>query len=322
MSQKDFSRRGLFASTALAAASTTVIADDAKHVSPGTFKTALNTATIRGQKLPLDREVAIAIQAGYDGIEPWVSTVDAYRKAGGSLDDMRKRCADAGLAVVSAIGFANWIVDDDTRRGKALEQMKREMDMLRAIGGTHIAAPPAGANRGPRIALDVIAERYHALCEVGRNAGVKPQVEAWGSSTNLSKVSELVYVATASGHADACILSDAYHMYRGGSAPSAARAMSKTMTHCFHINDYPDIEREKIKDSDRVMPGDGIAPLGEILGAMHNNGCTVYLSLELFSKRYWERDAMAVAKEGVVKTNRVISSGLWRRPADKTRSSR
>lgn len=307
MSQKNISRRGLFASTALAATATTLAADD--HVSrpAGGFKIALNTATIRGQKLPLDREVAIAIQAGYEGIEPWTSKIDAYQKAGGSLADIRKRCADAGLAMVSAIGFANWIVDDDTRRAKALEQMKREMDLLKAIGGTHIAAPPAGANRGPRIDLDVVAERYHAVCEVGRNAGIKPQVEAWGSSTNLSKVSQLVYVATASGHADACVLSDAYHMYRGGSAPSAARAMSKTMTHCFHINDYPDIERAKIKDSDRVMPGDGIAPLGEILGAMRDNGCAVYLSLELFSKRYWERDPMEVAKEGVAKIKKVLA---------------
>lgn len=307
MSKNIFSRRGLFASTALAAATTTLTADDHVARPTGGFKTALNTATIRGQKLPLDREVAIAIEAGYEGIEPWTGKIDAYQKAGGSLADMGKRCTDAGLAVVSAIGFANWIVDDDARRAKALEQMKREMDMLKAIGGTHIAAPPAGANRGPRIDLDVIAERYHAVCEVGRNAGVKPQVEAWGSSVNLSKVSELAYVAAASSHPDACVLSDAYHMYRGGSAPAAARAMSKSMTHCFHINDYPDIERAKIKDSDRVMPGDGIAPLGELLGAMRDNGCEVYLSLELFSKVYWERDAMEVAKEGVAKIKRVLA---------------
>src|SRR5262245_32294019 len=75
------------------------------------FGYCLNTSTIRGQKLPLVAEIEIAARAGYQGIEPWVSELDAYMQSGGSLADLSKRIADLGLSVESVIGFAEWIVD-------------------------------------------------------------------------------------------------------------------------------------------------------------------------------------------------------------------
>src|SRR5690348_5913674 len=55
------------------------------------FLFCLNMATIRGQKLGIVKEVDVAAKAGYDGIEPWVETLDAYVKEGGSLPDLKKR---------------------------------------------------------------------------------------------------------------------------------------------------------------------------------------------------------------------------------------
>jgi 2-keto-myo-inositol isomerase len=72
--------------------------------------------------------------------------------------------------------------------------------------------------------------------------------------------------------------------------------------HCFHMNDYPaDPPRAAISDAHRVWPGDGIAPIGEILGYMAANHCRVYLSLELFNKEYWQMEALAAAKLGLSK---------------------
>ena len=71
------------------------------------FRYGLNTSTIRGQNLGIVREVELAGQAGYDGIEPWIRELDEYVKQGGSLSDLRKRIADAGLTVTyEAISLA------------------------------------------------------------------------------------------------------------------------------------------------------------------------------------------------------------------------
>ncbi len=274
----------------------------------GWFKYSLNTGTIRGQKLGLAGEIETAVQAGYDGIEPWIEAIRSYAEAGGALKDIRKRCEDSGLKVCSAIGFAQWIVDDEQKRRQGLEQMKRDMELLAQIGGTHIAAPPAGASsQETKLNLDQAAERYRTILEIGRDCGVIPQIEPWGSSANLSHLAEALYIAARAGHPDACVLSDVYHMYKGGSAPAVMKLLGRDAVHCYHMNDYPaDPPREKIGDADRIWPGEGIAPIKEILSYLAGNHCRVFLSLELFNKEYWKMDALEAARIGLAKMKQVV----------------
>ncbi|HLB75262.1 MAG TPA: TIM barrel protein, partial [Sedimentisphaerales bacterium] len=142
---------------------------------PVGFTYCLNTATIRGQKLSIDKEIQIAAEAGYDAIEPWLDGINRHKEAGGSLKDLKKMTGDLGITVESAISFPSWIVDDDAQRAKGFEQVKREMDVLAQIGGKRIAAPPAGATREPGLNLDKAAERYRQLLELGEEMGVIPQ---------------------------------------------------------------------------------------------------------------------------------------------------
>lgn len=274
------------------------------------FAFALNTGTIRGQKLGLVAEIETVAKTGYEAIEPWLDAVHAYVQAGGSLRDIRRRCEDLGLKVCSAIGFPAWIADDDQQRRDGVEQLKRDMDALAQIGGTHIAAPPAGANRpGSRLDLDAAAARYAAILDLGRQMGVIPQLEIWGSSANLSHGSEALYVAARAGHPDACLLLDAYHMYRGGTPASLLRLVGRQAIHCFHMNDYPaQPARDTITDADRIWPGDGIAPLGELLHNLADNQCQVFLSLELFNRDYWQLPAAEAARIGLEKMKAVVAA--------------
>src|ERR1043166_6335646 len=66
------------------------------------FLFCLNTATIRGQKLGIAKEIEVAGKAGYDAIEPWISSIQDYLKSGGTLADLKKQISDAGLTVESA----------------------------------------------------------------------------------------------------------------------------------------------------------------------------------------------------------------------------
>lgn len=264
----------------------------------------LNTSTIRGQERPLPEVVDLAARAGYDGIEPWIREIERYRQEGGSLDDLRRQIADAGLRVESAIGFAQWIVDDDQARKSGLDQMKRDMELVRSIGGDRIAAPPVGGHRSDASQIDLFAaaERYRAVLEIGEELGVTPQAEIWGPSKNLSRLGEAVFVAIESGHPQACVLPDVYHIYRGGSEFSGLGLIAGSRIHCFHINDYPaGKQRTEYKDSDRVFPGDGVAPLTDIMRTLRSIGFRGALSLELFNPGYWERPAEAILREGLEK---------------------
>ncbi|MEZ6043089.1 MAG: sugar phosphate isomerase/epimerase family protein [Planctomycetaceae bacterium] len=277
-------------------------ADGGNQTIASPFRFCLNTSTIRGQKLGIQEEIRIAAEAGYDGIEPWIRSIAEFVEAGGKLADLRKQIQDAGLTVDSAIGFAQWIVDDESKRKAGLEEAKRDMDMLRVLGGTRIAAPPSGANQGPKLDLFVVAERYRALLELGDQTGVTPQLEVWGFSANLSRLGETVFVCTEADHPKACVLPDVYHIFKGGSGFNGLQLLSDAAIQVFHMNDYPaSPSRQEMNDSHRVYPGDGIAPLTDILNMIGGNGRSVTLSLELFNKDYWQQDALQVAKTGLQK---------------------
>jgi 2-keto-myo-inositol isomerase len=272
------------------------------------FRYCFNTSTIRGQKLPLTQVIDIAGKAGYDALEPWIGEIEVHVEQGGSLGDLKKRIADHGMTVESAIGFAEWIVDDDVRRTKGLEQARHDMELVQQIGGKRIAAPPAGATDIADMDYLKAAERYRALLAIGDHIGVVPQVEVWGFSKTMPRLGEAVLVAIESGHPQACVLPDVYHIYKGGSDFTGLKLISSAAVHVFHMNDYPaSPPRETIDDGDRVYPGDGVAPLTEILSTMRDIGFDGYLSLELFNESYWKQDPTEVARTGLKKMKDAVS---------------
>jgi 2-keto-myo-inositol isomerase len=319
MKRNCLSRRGFIAGTgaaigtAMTGGGITLAQSAGKNPSRSAvpFSYCFNTSTIRGQKLSLDKEIEITAKAGYHSIEPWVHKIHEYADNGGSLRELRNRISDLGLTVESAISFSRWIVDDDAERAKALEQSKREMDALARIGGKRIAAPPAGATRKAGLDLMKAAERYRVLLELGDEMGVVPQVEIWGSSKNLYRLGQSMFVVIESGHPKACLLPDVYHIYKGGSDFNGLKLLSPRAIQVFHLNDYPaDPPRETIGDRDRVFPGDGIAPLTQILRDLHANDNRAVLSLELFNPTYWKQDPLTVAKAGLAKMKAAVNKAL------------
>jgi sugar phosphate isomerase/epimerase len=222
---------------------------------------------------------------------------------------LKKRIADAGLTVEGAIGFPEWIVDDDERRAKGLERAKREMELMASIGGTRFAAPPAGATNLPKLDYFKAAERYRALLEAGAQVGIVPMLELWGFSQNLNRLGECVWVAMETGHPNACVLADVFHMYKGGSNFESLELLSGSALRVFHMNDFPaEPPRDEVNDGFRIYPGDGQAPFKEIIGNLRKAGGQQVLSLELFNQKYWAQDPLEVAKAGLAKMKAVVSA--------------
>lgn len=309
-------RRSWLLGTAAVAVGSRALAADAP-AEP--FGYCLNTSTVRdnGKTRPIVQLIDIAAKAGYQAIEPWTEELDAYQKGGGTLKELGQRIADAGLVVPSAIGFAEWIVDDEARRKKGLDTAKRDMDWVRQIGGARIAAPPLGATGGgsrrddpndskPIVDLLAAADRYRVLLELGQSMDVTPMAEVWGFSKTMRRLGEAWLIAAEGGRAGGAVLPDVYHLYKGGSDFAGLRMLSPAGLGIFHVNDYPKKERAAITDADRVFPGDGVAPLKEVFRDLKAIGYRGFVSLELFNREYWKRDGLEVAKEGLEKLKTAV----------------
>lgn len=265
-----------------------------------TFRYCLNTSTISGQQLGLLKMIDVAAQAGYQGVELWVRDVKQHLESGQSAASLKKYLTDRQLNVENAIGFAPWLSGE-----KGMAQMKQEMEMMASIGCQRIAAPVMGLT--PPLDLKETGLRYRQLIELGQQTGLSPLLEFWGASELLSHLGQAMMAAAVANHPDVRILADVYHLFRGDSGFESLRMLRGNILEVFHMNDFVgSIPREQQKDSDRVYPGDGVAPLKQILTDLAAMGGTKVLSLELFNPTYWKQDALLVAKTGLAKMKQAV----------------
>jgi 2-keto-myo-inositol isomerase len=273
------------------------------------FGYCLNTSTIRGNKLDIVAMVAAASKAGFHSMEPWISELDGYTKGGGTLKDLGKRIADAGLTVESAIAFNSFINDDEAQRATSMERLKVDMDKVAQIGGTRIAAPP-GNSKVP-VSLDNAAKYYRDALEMGEKMGVQPLLELWGTHPVLGPLRNGIYVTTAAGRPDASLLLDVFHLYKSGTPFASLKQISGASLHVMHINDYPQAaDSATLNDGSRIYPGDGVAPFRQILRDLRDGGFRGHFSLELFNRDYWTRSADDNLKTGLEKIRAVVKQAL------------
>jgi sugar phosphate isomerase/epimerase len=258
------------------------------------FTLCLNTSTIR--PTPLLDKIRIAGQAGYRAIEPWNDEITEYLNAGGTLPDLKKALADAGLKVVSVIALHGWITAEGDQYTRVLDDCRRRMDQAAALESPYIVASP------PREAVDLsrATERFKELLRLGREAGVTPSMEFLGFVAGIKSVASAWAIASGSGDPKATIVADVFHLIRGGGQVDDLLTIPGDRLANFHINDVPAVPDPLTQtDADRVMVGDGIADLPRVIANLRTIGYRGPLSLELFNRDLWTQDPKEVVHRGL-----------------------
>ncbi len=271
------------------------------------FKFCLNTSTIRNEGATVLDAIDTAANAGYDGIEPWVSELDRWVEAGGSLENVEEKAESCGIEIVNLIAFPEWAVPEEDRRNKGLEEAVRCLKIAQALNCPFLATPPCGIH-DRKVDLFPVAERFAALVDLAAPYGVKPLVEFWGIAKTLGTTGEALFVAAECGRQGVQPLADVFHMYKGSGHLHGFEHFGAGRLGLVHVNDYPETPgRDTVTDADRVYPGDGLAPWDQILQNLNAIGYQGMLSLELFNQRYWDQGPQATAREGLEKLKRCVS---------------
>jgi 2-keto-myo-inositol isomerase len=310
MQTKAINRRNALKFIGVAAGSAVIPQASATSIKPAEktqFTFCLNMATIHGQKLGFIKELEVAAKAGYGSVEIWIDTLKEYLQKGGTINEAKLRLNDLGVKVENCIAFSEWVVDDPDTRKKALVQMKSEMGMIANLGCKRIAATGKGLTSDTTISLDAIAERYGVVLDMGIWEGVIPLLEMWGFQKKMSTVSEVTYSVMQSGHSSAKILLDIFHIYKGNTPLDTLSFINPEINDILHMNDYPSLlSSAVITDADRIYPGDGVAPIKQILKTLKRQDQPLILSAELFNKNYYSEDALIVAKTALNKMKAVV----------------
>jgi 2-keto-myo-inositol isomerase len=115
---------------------------------------------------------------------------------------------------------------------------------------------------------------------------------SWCSVRTLGQCWEIVQETDRS---NVGLVIDTCHFYAGRSELHTIDAVDPRKIHIFHINDVEERPLDTIEDAHRLLPGEGVIPLDDILIRLKQIGFDGLCSIELFRPEYWKRDARELA---------------------------
>jgi 2-keto-myo-inositol isomerase len=99
---------------------------------------------------------------------------------------------------------------------------------------------------------------------------------------------------------------DTYHFHVGGSTPDSLDRFDIERLYVVHINDAEDLPLAELTDGHRLLPGEGVLPLTEMVSRLHGRGYDGAYSVEVMRPAYHERDPLEYAKAGFETTKAIL----------------
>jgi|SRR5579871_597462 len=262
-----------------------------------------NTSRAAGFRRSLEGWAKACIQE----VELTAALLEEFLKSE-SLAAARRLLGDCGLTPVSgSVVLAEfWI--PGSNRPAALDVWKRCCEQFASLGIRKIYCPDI-TRRTPTLddytgAADCIREAGSIAAEYQMIA----MVEFTRSSPFIATLPTALKLIRAAGHPNVKPMLDCYHFWAGMSKFEDLHLLEPGELAHVHFQDVPDLPRELLNDTTRVIPGDGVAPLVPILQKLAEKGYAGPLSVELFLPEFTHADPEIVARRIRAKAKAVIQS--------------
>lgn len=250
----------------------------------------LNGATIMTTPTPLQLEMAR--DAGFSGIEARTERL---------LTDQAEAATTArGVRpgeVLSLNGARIGLTaDGDLDRERLEGDLSERLEICRAIGAEYLlVVPPRVSGLGEAAALPGIREGLELARDRAAAARVKIAFEFLGFLDCPIRTPEAART-TIDGLEGVDLVLDSCHWHASGAGPLDAFPVERLAI--VHLNDAPAKPPREIEDADRVLPGEGVIRLEQLLAALRGRGYAGPWSLETFNPSYWAEDPAWVAHRG------------------------
>jgi 2-keto-myo-inositol isomerase len=267
-----------------------------------------NTSAAAGYRASLEGWA----RAGIKNVEITAAQVDAFLK-NDSLAAAKRVLTDNGLTPVSAACGVGGLWEPGPNHAAALENLKKRCEMLAELGLTHIYAPVGGGmQKFTEDDYKIGADNMRQAGDVVQQFRMRMTAEFTRNSPFISTLPTMLKVTRAAGHPSVKPLVDCYHFWSGNNKLEDLDQLKPNEIGHMHFQDVPDMPRELLDNTTRLIPGDGISPLTTILRKVSDKGYSGSLSVELFLPKYQQADPFMLAQEirqkaeGVMRKARVL----------------
>jgi 2-keto-myo-inositol isomerase len=244
-------------------------------------------------------------RAGIRNVEPSAPVLDAYLKTE-TLASAKRILTDNGLHIVAGAAGVIGLWEPNPGFARNLDTFRRRCEQFAELGAPLVYSPCVTTAAFTLDDYQRCLDNIRQTAEVAHHFGLKVAAEFVRNSTFLASLPTALRLCRKAAHPAFGILFDCYHFWSGPSKLEDLNEVQPGEIIHAHLNDTPDLPRELLDLQTRVIPGDGVAPLANILRTLAARGYDGPISVELFLPRYQEADPFELAKEIKAKSEAVL----------------
>jgi 2-keto-myo-inositol isomerase len=294
-----FTRREMLAAPAVLAATSAVAT--AANGEKMTLAMHQNTSNGAGYRKSLEGWA----RAGIKDVEITNGLLDEFLKTE-SLASARRVITDLGLNPVQGGTGVTELFEPNPNRAAALDNLRRRCEMYANLGLKRVYATTATNKKITEDDYKACPANIRDAGDVAKQFDMSLRIEFLRTSPFISTLPTILRVTRAAAHPNVAPMLDCYHYWSGLNKLEDLDMVQTGEIGHVHFQDVPDIPRELLDSSTRIIPGDGVSPLTRILGKLSEKGYAGPLSVELFLPKFQQGDPYEVAREIRVKSEAVM----------------
>lgn len=244
-------------------------------------------------------------RAGIKNVEITAQLLDDFLKTD-SLAAAGRVLTDNGLTPVSCACGVNNLWEPNPNHAAAIDSLKKRCEMLATLGLKRFYAPVTATTKFTQDDFAAGVENMRRVGDVARQFGMTGMAEFTRASTFIATLGTMVKMIHGAAHPQMRMLFDCYHFWSGQSKFEDLDLVQPGDIGHVHFQDVPDMPRELLDQTTRVIPGDGVTPLVKILRKLADKGYSGPLSVELFLPKFQQGDPYDIAREIRTKAEAVM----------------
>lgn len=234
--------------------------------------------------------------AGFRHVEPYLPLVKAWLEDGHTVEQTRKLLDSLGLRIISSSELAVECFHASDVLLPNLRTNAENVRLIAELGGRAMIVHTDGPEQVTPESPDPIARALLDLAEATEDTDVDIAVE-FNASPVVKSLQSGVRVAEIAGHPRVGVLFDTAHYHVTPTKLEDINVDSVKWIKHVHLNDMPGIPADLVhRDFDRVLPGEGVLDLPEIVSALERNGYGGFFAIELFNADLWALPAKEAAR--------------------------
>ena len=241
--------------------------------------------------------VAACAGAGFTAIELWLPHIERFLESGHRASEARRLLGDHGLEAAGACYVDGLFGPAGEAKRQAFDRAKGRFELCQELGAPVITCVGSGPTEPTPEDYRHAVERTREVGELAESFGLTVGIEFIAGVHFLGTLATTARLVEEADRPNVGVLLDTFHFFAGSSKVSDFDDLGRRGIVFVHLNDAPDVPRETLTDSQRVLPGDGCFPLTEILELIEQSGYDGHYSVELFNAALWAEEPAAVARK-------------------------